>query len=134
MSQIEDLDAINVYIANSKPKTSKAVSLRDDWIAWFNDLGFYARNFDSNNYNIARNKKRAFDLANATTPAEVAAIKRVQKEGKTTEEMTGGASILTSKGFVEEPVPLIPEKYKVALAVGAGALAVAIIAKKTHLI
>jgi hypothetical protein len=136
MSQIEDLDAINAYIAGKKPAdlTPAAIRLRDQWIAWFNDLGFWARNFDSNNYNIARNKKRAFDLANAKTAEERAVIKKVQAGGVTTEEMSGKPTILGSGGFVEEPKPLIPTQYKVAAAAAAGITLAGVVAKKLKLI
>lgn len=124
MSQSEDLDAINRYISNSQPATSKAVELRDDWIRWFNDLSWYSKSLSQDTYDEARNRRNEFSIANATNSAEKAKAKEVAKKGFTTEQAQGEASRILSDGsFPHTPEPLIPTWAKVV----AGATLVAAI-------
>lgn len=120
MSQSDDLDAINTYMSTTPLVTSKATALHDDWVTWWNGLGFYDKSLDSNTYNIARNKRNAFNLANVTTAAEHAAVQQVVTHGVTTEQQQGLPDPRKADGtFYVAPKPLIPTEYKtVALVAG----------------
>lgn len=122
MSQVEDLEAINAYIAGTKTLTPAAAKLKNDWVKWWNENvkdSFWNRNFDENTFNVAREKRNAFNLANASTPAEKQAVKETVARGLTVEETRGEADPRDAEGhFYVEPEPLIPAQYKVAVGVG----------------
>lgn len=78
MSQAEDMSAIQRMMAAQTPKNDDARALKSEFIKWFDGLSFWDRTMTSSNYQDARKRRDAFMLANATTPAEIAAVKRVQ--------------------------------------------------------
>lgn len=124
MAQIEDIDAISRYITSQPIRTDTARQLKDDWIRWRDGLSFWDRNFDGSTYDLARNKKLAFDRANAVTAQQKQAVETVAKTGLSTEQMQGKEDRRTSTGeYAIQPKPIIPTEYKVAIAVvGAGAV------------
>ena len=117
MSTTEDIEAVNRYMMTTEAVTEKAVELKDEWVRWYNDLSWYALNVgNQSTYDEARNRRNAFNLANATTPEERAGAKKVARKGLTTEEMQGGVKRTDSQGrFPEEDKPLIPTEYKVVV-------------------
>jgi hypothetical protein len=120
MSQSEDLDAINEYISITPLVTPKATALKNDWVAWWNELSWYGKNVDSNAYNVARNKRDAFRKANVNTAAEAAQVHEVITHGLTTEQLNGLPDPRKADGtFYEQKPPLIPTEYKtIALVTG----------------
>lgn len=126
--QADDIDAINVYIMQTQAVTPEATKLKDSWIKWFNDLSWYSKDLSLDTYDEARNRRNAFNIANAPTAVAKAQVKAVVKGGLTSEESAGRASRLNSEGkFPEEDKPLIPTPYKVvgAIALLGGVLAFA---------
>jgi hypothetical protein len=104
-----DLEAINVYMGSARAVTPAAVKLQDEWIKWFDNLSWYEKNMDSDIYDKVRNKRNAFNAANAVTEKQKEDAKEIAQRGMSTEEMQGKARRITSKGFQED---LIPSKYK----------------------
>lgn len=88
----DDLRALNAYMHSVTPKTDAARKLLSDWAGWWVAVG------DPSNYMFlvpdevwdeARNRRNAFNLANATTPQEHAQVQEVIKSGVTTEAARG---------------------------------------------
>jgi len=100
--QGEDMDAINRFMMNTPFKTSAAEKLHNDWLRWYDALSWYDRNYSTNTYDAARNRRNAFLAANATTAAEQQAADTVKRTGLTTEEMFGKTKRITSKGEFPE--------------------------------
>lgn len=131
MSQSEDMDAINRYMRSQPLKTDEAAEIHDDWIVWFDNLSWWSRTMDGESYDQARNRRNAFNRANAVTKADKAITERVITEGVTTEELAGDADRRLSTGEYHEP--LVGQSTKMGLvAIGAG-LGIAWLAKKVYL-
>lgn len=80
MSQAEDMSAIQRYMAAQTPKNEDSRALKAEFIKWFDNLSFWDRTLTSSTYVDAKKRRDAFMLANATTPAEIAAVRAVQKK------------------------------------------------------
>jgi hypothetical protein len=139
MSVSEDLDAINTYMTTTIPVTDSAKQLRNDWVAWWDaNNTFYARNVspgEASLYDVARNKRNAFNLANAKTAKEKAQVQEQQRTGMSTEQAQGLADRRTAEGNYAVPKPpLIPTQYKIAAAAGGGIVLALVGLKKLHII
>ncbi len=123
--QGDDIAAINKYIVYTKTNSKGAIKIRDEWIKWHDNLGWWDKNMDSSVYDEARNKRNAFNNANAKDAAELAQVKLTQQTGLSTEEMYGGTRRVLADGTYETPDPVIvPTSMKLAVGVtGAAALA-----------
>jgi hypothetical protein len=111
-----DLLAINDYFHRTAPKTPKATALQSDWAAWWVSTG------DPDNYffsipdavfDEARNRRLAFNLANATTPEEKKIVEEVAKTGMTAEAARGEPERrdpATGQFFVP-PEPILPNWF-----------------------
>jgi hypothetical protein len=135
--QSDDLAAMNIYMSDAKPVSPQAIKLRDEWLTWWESLGWYAKTFDSNTFDQARNRKHAFDIANVKSSAEAAAVKEQIKTSFTTEEARGEPNRMRSDGtYTEKPPekePFFPTRIKIlAGAILAGVTAL-IIAKKVYI-
>ncbi len=117
----EDLAAIDRYMKGTLTKTGAAVKLRDEWTEWYDGIGWWG-SYSQENYDHARNLRNQFDLANATTQAELEQVQRVIRTGMTTEEMAGGTSRNLSTGMYAEP--LVSSETKFVLIAGAVAASV----------
>lgn len=85
MSQSDDMSAIQRAIAGTSPKTDQAVALKAEFIKWYDGLSFWDKSVSDSTFQEARKRRDAFFLANATTPAEVKAVKAVaQSNGDNT--------------------------------------------------
>lgn len=115
----EDLEAINRHIMTTKIVNQSAVKLKDQWIKWYNDLGWYDRNVNAQEtYDAARNRRNLFNLANTSSAAQKEAVRAVMLDGLSSEEMAGGVKRSDSTGmFQEEEKPLIPVGYKLAVGI-----------------
>jgi hypothetical protein len=96
--QSDDMAAINDYFMRTEAKSSEARRLKDEWIRWYEGLWWSTKAYSSDAYDEARNRKVAFDRANAVTVAERENVERVIKTGMTTEEMQGQTRRMTSGG------------------------------------
>jgi hypothetical protein len=119
-----DLEAINTYIMTpGRAKTAAAKKLKNDWLAWFDTLGFWEKNFDSTIYDRARNKRHDFDLANTTTSADKQAVINQMTTGLTSEELQGQTRRTTEEGyFIVPDEPFIPDRITYSI-LGLGILA-----------
>ena len=137
MSQSDDLEAINKFIMGAKIKTKAADKLRTEWLRWWEKLGWYDKAIESDTYDLARNKRNAFNRANAATAKEKAAVESVITGGVTAEETRGGTRRTTSDGnYLEDPEekePFVPTRIKVVGAIGLVAVGALWMAKKTYL-
>jgi hypothetical protein len=88
----DNLNAVNDYIHSTPLKTDQAKSLASDWARWWDATG------NPDNYSVtipppvwdeARNRRIAFDLANATTQAEKDIVVQVATTGMSSEQMQG---------------------------------------------
>lgn len=80
MSQAEDMSAIQRSIAATSPKTDDARVLKAEFIKWYDGLSFWDRTITSSSLVDAKKRRDAFLVSNATTPAEIAAVRAVQKK------------------------------------------------------
>lgn len=125
-SQSEDLDAINMFFSTSVAVTPEAIKIKDSFIKWFSQLSFWERNLDGNTYDIARNRRNEFNLANAKTPEEKAQAQNIIKQGMSSEQQQGEADRRLSSGMLpEQPESLISTPTKLVIAAVA---AIAVIA------
>lgn len=110
----QDMTAINDAVMGTQPNNPTAQALKDSWIAWWDSLGWLAKNVGTGAYDEARNRRNAFFMANAS-PEQQAAVKAVQTGGLTTETLQGGTARVNSSGRFPSPAPppLIPTSYKV---------------------
>ncbi len=123
MSQAEDIDAIAVYMAGQSPKTLLATNLKNDWVGWLNTVTWYGKNFDQATYDTARNKRNAFNLANAQNAQELANVKAVITNGETTEGLQGLPDRRDTNGMYPVPPPSILATSWPYIALGSIALA-----------
>jgi len=89
MSQSQDLAAIDTFIHSVSLNTNDAKALFTDWVQWYTNLGWYDLNVNSATYDTARNKRNAFELANAESEADKEQIRQVQTQGISTEQAQG---------------------------------------------
>lgn len=132
-----NIEAINRYIADAKINTAAAAKIRDRWIKWHDNLGWYDSSFPSLQvYDEARNIRNEFNIANAVTTEEKKQVKQLQQEGLTSEELRGETSRRLSTGdYLEKPEesePWLPTKTKVALGIFAGVVTVGLFAKAIY--
>jgi hypothetical protein len=101
----EDLDAINKYIMSTETKTEAGKKAKDEWVHWFQALGWGEKNmWNTDTLNVARNKRLDFNRANAVTEKEKQAIETVTQTGLSKEQQYGGVSAQDSSGkYHEEP-------------------------------
>ncbi len=113
----EDMEAIDWYFYETEAKTAAARNLKDDWIVWYDGLSWYDKSYDEDVYDEARERRDAFNKANATSAAELEQVEFVQEHGMTTEEMEGGTSRKTSEGTYGAKEPLLSTKTKIIIGV-----------------
>jgi hypothetical protein len=139
MSRSDNLDnlrAINTYMMATHAETPSAITLKDAWVKWYNEMSWYDATVNINDtYDLARNRRLAFNLANARTSAEKQAVQTQATEGMSTEQQQGKDDRRTSTGTydVAKP-PLIPTAYKVAAAATGAGVATLVVLKKLHVL
>jgi hypothetical protein len=89
--QSDNMEAIYVFMKGSVPKTTAATTIRSQFLDWYGKLGFWNKTMDSNTYDEARTRRNQFNLKNATTPTQLAAVQDVITKGITSEQMQGKA-------------------------------------------
>lgn len=103
--QAEDIDAINAYVMSQPLNTPAAVAARDAWILWLDGTSLTDRYLDRATLDHARNLRLGFELANATSDAERAAIMARATTGMSAEEMQGSSDRRNSSGEYSEIAP-----------------------------
>jgi hypothetical protein len=120
VSRTDDLNAIADYMSATAARTPKAIQLKDSWLKWFDQLSWYTKNVSpGDDYDEARNRRNAFNEANALTSEELEMAKRTAREGFTTEEMEGERKRVLSSGRFPEDPTIIPFWGKVLITLGA---------------
>lgn len=126
-----NLQAVNVYFHTVPAKTREAAAQVTDWVRWWDATG----NPDNYWFSVpdvvwdeARNRKHAFDQANATSAAELAQVQEVAKTGLSSEQMQGQADRRdpATGNYIIPPAPLVPPWVK-PVAIGGAALAVVLL-------
>jgi hypothetical protein len=122
-----NMAALIQYFNSTPIKTTAAAKVKDDFANWNANLGWYAKNVDtSTTWDQARNFRKKFDQANATSDAELKNALQVQQTGMTSEGMfketehaqTSSGMYVTPPPDTEPPkTPLIPPEYRVYAAV-----------------
>jgi hypothetical protein len=132
MSGIDDMQAVNVYFTTQPINTPEAAKLKDAWRMWYDSLGYFALRSDQT-YDEARNRKYAFNLANALTPDQKADVKEQQQHGLSSEELKGEPDRRLSDGtYAVPPPPLISTKAKIYITLAALIGGAGYIAKKIY--
>lgn len=123
-ADVEDIAAINRYIANGKTNTKEAAKIRDEWIQWHDKLGWWDLHINTNAvYDQARNIRNRYNVANAKTAADKDFVKQVQQQGLSTEELQGGVKRVLSDGsYAVDDEPLIPTSFKLGVGMTLGTL------------
>lgn len=124
-AQSDDLDAINAFFMSSDAVTPQAVTIKDEWVTWFNQLSWWDKTFDGNTYDMARNRRNQYNLANAVSAAEKAQVKNVMKTGLSSEQMQGAADRRLSSGMMPEYVQLLSTPAKIIIGAVAAVAVVA---------
>lgn len=138
----DNLIATNVYFHDTPVKTAKAAALQKAWADWWLKTGNpdnYWTYVPDAVWDEARNRRLAFDLANATTQAEAQQVVDVATQGISSEQAQGQpdrrdpqtgfipvTGLNTNTGATIQPFSL-PGWVKPAI-IGAGIVAVGIAA------
>lgn len=89
MSQIDDVEAIHDFMLQTPSKTPAAETIRTSFLSWYEKAGFYDKNLSSTWFDEARTRRNQFNIANAVTVSESAAVQKVLATGLTAEQMQG---------------------------------------------
>jgi len=120
----ENIDAIRAYFDQTSVKTAEAQKIKDAFVAWYDGLTWFGKGLNSN-YDLARNQRNRFNLANATSAEEKQVVETVITTGLSTEQVQGQPDRRDETGMLPGPVappppPLIPTPYLVGGAILGG--------------
>jgi hypothetical protein len=133
--QAADIEAINMFFLNAVPVNTKATQLKNDWIAWYSQLGTIDKTTNENTAAEAFNRRNDFFRANAQNQSERDLADAFIKGGPNVNPVTGKPVERTTTGdYAIKPEPKIPTPYKVAGVIGGAGVLVLVILKKLHLI
>jgi hypothetical protein len=124
----DNMEAIAQYMGAEKPQTAEATKIRDEFVVWYDKLWWYEKTSQAN-YDLARNMRNRYNIANALTAADKAQVQDVIKNGLTTEDFMGEPDRRTSSGMLPGPDrppkdPFIPTPWLIGLGVVAGLVVV----------
>lgn len=110
----EDMSAINQFVSDTVAITPDAIELKNQWVRWWDGLSWYTKNVSTEAYDEARNRMKAFVIANQPTQQAKKDIKEVFAQGIDTEQMEGESKRSDDQGFFDAPdrdpeKPLIPQ-------------------------
>jgi hypothetical protein len=129
----EDLRAIREYFGRTAAITPEAVKIKTDFVKWYDDLGPLDV-FSESVYDLARNQRNTFNLANVRTPAERASVEDQMKTGMSTEQQQGEPDRRLPTGMLPGPTkpPLkIPTYVWIIVGVAAGVVVIFLVLKTT---
>lgn len=87
--QVDDAEAVFDFFKRTEARTDKAATLKAQFLTWYNQSSWFDKNFSQSWYDQLRSRRNAFNIANAVTEADKAAVTRVLTTGMTAEEMQG---------------------------------------------
>lgn len=127
--QPEDMRAIRQYIGDTQAVTPEAQQIKADFVKWYDALGPIDV-FEQSNFDLARNQRNRFNLANATTPEDKSQVEDVMKTGITAEQAQGQFDRRLPDGMLPGPVTPPPPPFlsTPVLIAGAAVASLAIIA------
>ncbi len=131
----EDMEAINTYIMGSKVNTKAADAVKNKWIVWWEENKRSGWDwYSQEEFDLARNFRNQFNLANAKSSTEKDAVKNQASSGVTSEEARGETKRSTSEGYyiVPEP-PLISNTTKIGIIAAIAAVALGWVAKVAYI-
>jgi peptidoglycan hydrolase-like protein with peptidoglycan-binding domain len=80
-AQRENMEAINAFFRGANAKNAKAGALKDGWIRWYDDLGWYETGNDDNKWVEAKTKRAMFNAANGLTERGMTYEQTMKEEG-----------------------------------------------------
>lgn len=83
MSQAENMDAINQYMRTTPLKTPEAFSIKDSFIRWWDNLGWYDKSVNDGAYDEASTRRNQLNIANQPTEAKKTEVRDVLSRGQT---------------------------------------------------
>ncbi len=120
----QDLEAINTYMHVQPLNNADATNLFNQWVTWYDALGFLDKTVNSSStYDLARNMRDEFNLANAETPEAKAQVQAAMKTGQSSEQDAGQTDRRNAQGFQPGPTapqapPLVPTYMKILIGLG----------------
>ena len=110
LNQIDDVEAIHGYILNLTSKTTKAETLKTQFLEWYEKASWWDKNLSQEWYNEMRSRRNAINIANAITPADKAAVQQTLTSGLTNEQLQGKPrptiNVKTGKVGKADPLPV----------------------------
>jgi len=121
---VDNLIALNAYFHSTPIKTNEARRLVSDWSRWWIETGNpdnYTFSVPDEVWDEARNRRLAFNMANAVTAAETKQVETVAQTGITSEQSQGlpDRRDPTTGQFFVPPAPVFPSWFWPAVAAGA---------------
>ena len=118
MSQADDIDAINDYFQRTEAKTSAASVDKTMWNIWYKaiSLTWFGKNLDPTVYDKARQMRDGFNIDNATSDEEKAAVQDVMKSGLKTEDTSKTDTVFTR--MPAKVTGSMPTAEKIAIGAG----------------
>ena len=80
-AQRENMEAINAFFRGANAKNPKAKALKDAWITWYDDLGWWETGNDDNKWVEAKTKRSMFNAANGLTERGMTYEQSMKEDG-----------------------------------------------------
>lgn len=110
MSQIDDVESIHSYLLATPSKAPAAETIKTQALKFYESAGFWDKNLSTDWFDQFRTKRNQFNLANAVTAADKAAVTKTLESGLTTEQMKGQSrpKVDTKTGAVGSAAKALP--------------------------
>lgn len=95
----DNMKAIKSFFDDAKAVTPQAASIKDKFLKWYDSLWW----FSQSDYDLARNQRNSFNLANTVAIEEKKAVEEVMKTGLSTEEMQNEPDRRLESGMLPGP-------------------------------
>jgi len=107
-AQRENMEAINAFFRGANAKNPKAEALKNAWITWYDDLGWWETGNDDNKWVEAKTKRAMFNAANGLTERGMT-YEQSMKEPTVMEEAAAAAdSVAEAAGYTKVKVNQAP--------------------------
>lgn len=119
----DDIDAIRKYFDQTPINNPVAQPIKDEFVRWYDSLTWYDKTQQAT-FDLARNQRNRFNLANARTPDELETVKTVIAQGTSEEQLQGLPDRRLADGMLPGPVkPPPPPLISKPVLIGAGVVA-----------
>jgi hypothetical protein len=132
----DDMDAIKAYFVRTNAVTSEATKIKNEFTKWFDGLWWFEKTSQAS-FDLARNQRNRFNLANAITPEEKQKVQTVIESGLSEEQLKIGpaADRRLSDGMLPgpqtPPAPLLPMWVWIAIAGVSGVVVLVLVLRIT---